>query len=213
MVVTFESDGHQYTIDGRPVPSVTQVLSTVGVIEYRGYDHGYGRERGTAVHHATALDDEGDLDEDALDDRVRPYLAAWRAFRAETGFQPSLIEEVMGCALGFCGTPDRIGVWDRHPGEVVLELKTGSTPWWVGLQLAGYEQCYQFASGILDPPCQLVSVTLKEHGGYSILTPDAPRSRSLWRASLAVAQLIYNNEGSYDVYRARYTDARADPRR
>ena len=79
--VTFEPEGHVYTWNGRRLPSITQILKAEGFIDTSHYDE-WSRDKGSMVHLACHYDLAGELDEDTLDDEIRPYLAAFRKFMA-----------------------------------------------------------------------------------------------------------------------------------
>jgi|SRR5690606_9702692 len=110
----FDEAAHRYTLDGRPVPGVTTVLKLVSGADYAGVDPDVlarAAARGTAVHRMVELDGQGILDEDSLDDELRPYLAQWRQFMAQSGFV-SLLQEgkVASRRYGYAGTLDLFGV-------------------------------------------------------------------------------------------------------
>jgi hypothetical protein len=104
--IGFTEEGHRYA-DG--LESVTGILRDEGFIDTRFYDD-FSRERGRIVHKARHLDDSGELDMDTVDVVIRPYLAAWRLFKRESGF---IVEQsevpMMSKALRYAGTPDVIG--------------------------------------------------------------------------------------------------------
>ena len=135
----FEAKSHVYRINGQPIPSVTQVLEDVGIIDY-SYIPGNTREmaldRGRDVHLATAFDDEGDLDEAGFP--FMPYVQAWRNFRAATGFEPDAIEQRgFNRDHNFAGTIDRLG--RMGDGTVaIIDLKCGQAQKWVALQIGAY---------------------------------------------------------------------------
>ena len=107
--VDFQEEGHLYTHEGRPLPSVTQILKAEGFIDARFFDD-WSRDRGSMVHLATAYDDAGDLDEDSLDPALIPYVEAWRKFRRESGFVTEASEVAMRSRLyNFAGTIDTVG--------------------------------------------------------------------------------------------------------
>ena len=69
MSLRFDPDSHLYRVDGIIVPSVTQVLEDVGIVDYSrlpGSTREMALRRGSAVHAACHYDDEGDLDETQL---------------------------------------------------------------------------------------------------------------------------------------------------
>ena len=140
---TFDETRHLYTLDGRPLLSVTQILERSGIVDYSFLPpatRNMALARGSAVHLATALDDEGDLDEAALDPILLPYLEGWRKFRRDTGFSPDQIEH-----RGFhpqhkyAGTKDRRGTFPGKSSRFDLDIKCGQAQPWVWLQLAAYQ--------------------------------------------------------------------------
>ena len=92
MNCTFDSIKHLYCVDGRPVPSCTQVLSAVGILPSFSMVDKVLLERkrqiGVALHAALHYLQQGDLDESTVDERVKPRLDAYRLFVADTGFNP-----------------------------------------------------------------------------------------------------------------------------
>lgn len=143
----FDEEAHVYRVDGRIVPSVTEILSGVGLAENfmaggREIDPDVlanAAERGTMVHLAIELECLGELDEDTVDDEIWPYLEAWRQFVDDTGFLPVANEfRFYEPANDYCGTADMIG----YLGDqlTVLDLKTGSIGLkpWHKYQLAAY---------------------------------------------------------------------------
>jgi hypothetical protein len=144
----FDAATHTYRAGGVIVPSVTQILEAVGVVDYSYLPpatRNMALARGSAVHLACQFDDEGDLDEGALDPALLPYVLAWRAYRAEVGFVPQEIERrVHSSRYGYAGTLDRTGTNGR--GDLCLiDLKTSRAEGWVKLQTAAY-------TGALDEP-------------------------------------------------------------
>lgn len=135
----FNEDGHVYTIDGQQIPSVTQIMRPLTQHAYASIPEEALRqaaERGTAVHACTEFDDAGELDEASVDDGWRPYLEAYRKWRADVKPQIDAAELRLGCKK-FCGTIDRLCTINNEPW--VIDLKTTSEihPH-TGVQLAAY---------------------------------------------------------------------------
>lgn len=132
---------HRYLADGKPVPGTTSIIEDVLGPAVDESDPRIIRagQRGTAVHVACQLDDEGALDEETVHPVVLPYLEAWRAYRRDTGWATDAAEvSLLNTAYWYAGTIDRIG---RERGNVstVLDIKTSATPsprW--RLQVAAY---------------------------------------------------------------------------
>jgi hypothetical protein len=106
---TFDGARHLYLVQGRPVPSVTQVLHAAGL----GADYSMvppqvlerKRTIGHFVHKATQYLDDGSLDLASVDPELEPYLAAYQRFLGESGFRPQLIEHRVVGSIGgmLCG--------------------------------------------------------------------------------------------------------------
>ncbi len=139
--ILFEAEGHTYSLDGVRVPSVTQILADVTMREYRMVRADVmarAAQLGSAVHSVIELDIRKDLDEDALDPALLPYLAQWRQFVARSGFVPLLSEAIVHSRkFGFAGKLDLFGV--LHGRHAVIDAKRcASVPRSAGPQTAGY---------------------------------------------------------------------------
>lgn len=142
MTLTFDDRTHEYRWDGRVVPSVTQVLKGSGFIDDQWFTED-ARMRGSAVHLAIELLEEGALDWSTVDERILPHLAAYEAFRREMNFRPILVEEKGYHPIyGYAGRPDCPGVLNGK--LAVVDLKTGARQNWMGLQLAAYAELLEY---------------------------------------------------------------------
>src|SRR2546427_11639137 len=108
---TFDPERHLYLVQGRPVPSVTQVLHAAGLAaDYsRVPPDVLERKRiiGQYVHKATQYLDEGCLDLETVDPELQPYLAAYQRFLEESGFRPQLIEHRLVSRVRACSAEAR----------------------------------------------------------------------------------------------------------
>lgn len=137
MELRFVPEEHRYFLGDKELPSVSRILKAVFPKEFERVIDPWYAERGTAVHEATRLHDQGVLDETTVDQEVMPYLSAYRKFLSETGFKPIHIESSLSSEIhGFAGTPDRVG--DLNGRRVLIDLKSGGPQWWHKYQLAGY---------------------------------------------------------------------------
>jgi hypothetical protein len=138
--LTFDPATHTYTLDGRVVPSVTQVLRALPN-EYAMVDPDVlerAAEIGRAVHWIIEHEILGDLDEELVDFHLLPYLDQWRAFRRTSGFEPLLSEgQVWSRRYRYAGTLDLFG---RLNGRKALidAKRTAAVPRSAGPQTAGY---------------------------------------------------------------------------
>lgn len=141
MALHFDEKSHTYTLDGRVVPSVTQIIAPL----YEGAFDLINAERlerkrnlGRALHYATELDDVGNLDESTLSEALRPYLSAWRTFRDDHKVQVIAAEQPLAhSAFFFAGTIDRMLLIDGSIWKIDLKT-TAELHRAVGVQLAGY---------------------------------------------------------------------------
>ena len=161
--LVFDPERHAYILDGRVIPSVTQILTAEGIINGQWYTED-GRRRGGHVHLALRYLDEGRLDEDSVTDEVRPYLEAWGRFLSETGFICLQIEQPFADRnLGFAGTPDRVGWMDGDKTLSIIDIKTGAPEPWHALQTAAY------AVGLGKRTARRWSVYLRPNGAYRLV--------------------------------------------
>jgi len=111
--VTLEPEGHIYTWNGIHPDSITQILAAEGFINTDWYDE-WSRDKGSMVHLACHYDITNELDEDSLDDEIRPYLAAFRKFMADSGLKVER-SEVPGVNTThiYAGTPDIVGCFPK----------------------------------------------------------------------------------------------------
>lgn len=172
--LTFRADDHTYWL-GEPDVGVklygaNELLKSVGLIDTSHFTPG-SAERGTLAHRATELydDPEWTLDEDNLDEALRPYLTAYKKFSDVcqpewTGVEQKLCDK----SLRIAGTVDRVGT--MRPGgtgrkqRVVVDLKTGSFAPWHSIQLACYQHLatVQLVLGGAVPPSKVASKPLVE---------------------------------------------------
>lgn len=176
-MITMTSD-HRYVDDitGREYPSVTQTIRDAGLMGYLSSDEWY-LDRGTAVHEATALFDEGVLDESELDPRLIGYVDAWKKFRTDSAFKPTEIEKiVLSERYGYAGTIDRDGI----------DIKTGAPCPWHELQAAAY--WYALCPKLLG--CWMC-VYLHDDGTYLVKTIKAKELHNL--IAIFASALAINN--------------------
>lgn len=153
--LAFEPVAHEYFLpDRRRVPSVTEILRSVGVsvdfnvIARISADLGEAielkRDLGHALHADAHAFDDDDLLWETVDPQVEPYLRAWATFRENSGLMPVTRERMVYHGdLGYCGTFD--GIFRRANGALVLvDIKTGN-PADSGCQYqtAGYQLAHE----------------------------------------------------------------------
>ena len=185
MSLSFEEATHTYRLGGRIVPSVTQILRPLESFE--GIPVAIldaARDFGVNCHLACHLDNIGQLDEDSLDPALAPYLAAWRAFKTETGFAVTGSEARLFNKLhGYAGTADAIGaLYDRL---TVIDIKSGIVPSTVGCQLAAYQGAAE-SMGLKIR--RRLCVQLAGDGRYKLLEQKDPAD---WNLFLSAKNLFH----------------------
>lgn len=163
----FELDeqSHIYKLDGRIIPSVTQILKAEGFID-GDFHNTVATDRGTKVHQAIQYFTEGDLDESSVDEEIAGYLEAWKSFLAAKVFTPEWAERRFWSHNGYAGTLDQFGTFAG--GAALIDIKTG--PWqpWHDLQLAAY------ATLLPAPPVHTRILQLSRDGKFKLHPPKTP---------------------------------------
>jgi hypothetical protein len=138
--LSFNAEKHEYSFDGRPVPNVTTILDPVIDLSMVHPDVlARACEFGNHVHTACELFDLGELDVDALDPALVPYLNGWKKFLMYCNPVFSHIEEKVFSKLHFyAGTLDRAGV--LYGKKAIIDIKTGLKYPSTGPQTAAYQQ-------------------------------------------------------------------------
>ena len=83
--LTFDEEKHLFTANGEVIPSVTTVLKRMGMTPdwSKISDIEWYAQRGTYIHKATELWENGTLDEDSLDPAISGYVDAYKACRRD----------------------------------------------------------------------------------------------------------------------------------
>lgn len=149
-MIEFKESTHQYFVDGKEYPSVTTILHSLNDFSFVNKELLDRAARfGSAVHRATELYDQNELDIDSMDDALMPYLEAWDMFLHQ--YKPELlsVEHRVASMYGYAGTLDRYA--EIKGKRVILDIKSGSVvPKYTGLQLSAYEQAVTEGGGKVD---------------------------------------------------------------
>lgn len=139
----FDASEHRYFVGDRELPSVTRILHDARLADFSApWFTESVKDRGTMVHAAIALDNEGALDYEALDPALVGYVDGWRRYVEESGaivldFERPVCDPV----TGYAGTLDAI-VKERAQlrRPTLIDIKPALYPS-VGLQTAAYARC------------------------------------------------------------------------
>lgn len=128
MRIEFDEERHIYTVDGRQVPSVTDICNPITSEHYGAINAAVlemASRRGTAVHEATQLIDLGVMPDD--DPEVDAYVNAYLDFLLDYKPKWEYIEYIgYNEDMNYCGTIDRAGQVGNE--FWVLDLKTTASP-------------------------------------------------------------------------------------
>ena len=134
-------EGHQYFAEknGRrwALPGVSFLLEQK--FGKNAFFRPHHAHRGSMVHRACSLDDQGVLDEKTVAPELRGYLDAWRLFKQEKAVQVLDLEFIcFDTTLGYAGTADRLIAWSRSNRPCVVDIKSGGKAETHWLQLGAY---------------------------------------------------------------------------
>lgn len=128
--LTFDAPTHRYTLDGAIVPSVTGILKASGLIDFSRIPEAIlaaAQYRGTIVHQACDLTNQGDLDLDQFREDFPDYVGyveAWQRFIAENAYVPLLNEgRIASRRHQIAGTFDTFGLMHGH--GALIDYATG----------------------------------------------------------------------------------------
>lgn len=159
--LAFDEAAHRYTVQGRTVPSVTQILDPLcdfSMVDRQALER--ARQLGTAVHRMIELEVAGTLDESTVRGPLVGFLQQWREFVKVTGFRMLHCElRLYSSRYGYAGTMDLHGMLDD---ETLIDTKSGATPKTAGLQTAAYHQL-GVENSIFPPTTRRRVLDLKEN--------------------------------------------------
>lgn len=184
MKLEFDAASHTYHVNGRRVPSVTEVLSPLEDFSRVPRDVlEAAREFGSHVHEACDLYNRGELDWLSLDPSLAPYVEGWRQFLEETGAVVIASEfRVAHDQLGYAGSPDVLV--QMHDKLWIPDIKsTAIVPSTVGYQTAAYAKAYHRMTGQEPKRC---CVLLTGDGRYKLHTRKEPSDWEMFVSALNV---------------------------
>lgn len=183
MRIKFDRETHSYTLNGKVLPSVTQILKGVGCIDTRWYTE-EGRARGSAVDTLTELADSGKLDWGKLRTEYPTlvgYAESWVKFCKECEFQVDLSQHRVVHPDGwYAGTLDRLGLLGAAGlTRFLLDIKTGDPAFWHPLQTVAYTLC---GPDMVRRGC----VYLRPDSTYKLVEHTDPADAPAWQHCLGL---------------------------
>lgn len=169
MKIEFDEERHIYTVDGKVVPSVTDICNPITSEHYGAINAAVlemASRRGTAVHEATQLIDLGVMPDD--DPEVDAYVNAYLDFLLDYKPKWEYIEYIgYNADMGYCGTIDRAGQVGNE--FWVLDLKTTASPTKENyIATCCQTEAYALMIG-KDCACKRKILYLKKDGSYRLV--------------------------------------------
>jgi len=168
-LLIFDPASHSYTLDGARVPSVTGVIGAavqngVPIMDKRFFT-AEARDRGTYVHECVeTINRHGAIDWASVDERFRPYVEAYVAWKSVSGFSPMATEtRIASRHYRYAGTIDALG----FIGDIatLVDVKSGAHMPYHAYQLGGYSLALAEAGYKID---QAFVVQLKRDGKFAV---------------------------------------------
>ena len=184
-VLEFDEEAHIYKLDGREIPSVTTILTDVGLYPSFEFVKPWYAERGTMTHRACHLLDMGTLLESSVDERIKGFVDSYRTFKDLYKFQLFESElRVFSREYWYAGTLDKTGLMliKGKMEDVLLDLKCGGPEFGYQFQTAGYAitQKNRYTT-------RRISVHLDEGGGIpKLVFHDNPSDFNIFLAAVSV---------------------------
>ena len=178
----FDEEAHRYTVNGKIIPSVTQIISAVGLYEY---DHvpaetlAVAAERGRIVHTYIEWYEQGVLDENSIDPELGGYFEAYLRLKSSGKLPetPSLIEwRGFSEKYGYAGTLDQM-----YFDDWINDHKTCEPSPVHGLQVSAYWILRH--PNIAEKPRKLTCDYLTKEGDFELV--EYPFEPLPWLSVLA----------------------------
>lgn len=152
--LVFDEKEHKYYFQGNLVPSVTQILSDVGLWpDYSQVDPFYA-DRGSKVHKAVELWEMHRLNMKTLDSRIEPYLNSYILWKEFVDYRPKELEKQRyNPTFNYAGTEDSNGEAGGNENfkfcsDLLVDLKCGPFNIFFGFQMAAYALMHDNPYGI-----------------------------------------------------------------
>lgn len=202
--LVFLEDSHTYLLDGRPLPSVTEILQAVGLVDFSHVPletRERSKARGTRVHKAALYLIEGSLDESSVDEFDRGFVDSLAALLTDPNADLEVIQEEaerprMHQVYRFAGTPDAPGFWRGQPAVAdwcVGPLQESGKPWQLSFyaEMLRHAPCQAWFGFRQTDPIARIGVRLRKDGKFPLF--EHYTDPSDWRVCLA-ALTIFNTQ-------------------
>jgi hypothetical protein len=182
----FVSDPHEYHMKGQRLWSPSGTFLQIRYVDDRYYTE-ESRYRGQYVHRATHLIDEQDIVWNDIAPEYLAYIEAYCEFKEVWRFKPRMREiPIYHPDYSYGVTPDGEGII-LDGDAAIVELKTGTMPWWTAIQTAAQEM----AVAAWDNPKNFrrrFGVELKKNGKFRVKEFDDDHDYAVWEGNLITVQ-------------------------
>lgn len=203
-MLTYNDETHEYTLDGKRIPSVTEIVSVITAGKYADTNAAMmeqAKRRGTAVHELCEMIDCGvDPEELEIEPEMVGYVNAYLAFLRDWRPRWDHIEKPVYTGE-YAGRADRIGTVF---GKIaVVDIKTTSSMDRLSklallFQLHAYAKAAAVTPGVGKLPGELLGVQLKKDGSYTVHDAQKIADRYLpgasvdflWSSMLNITKMI-----------------------
>lgn len=201
--ISFDEENHIYTVDGKTVPSVTEILRPLSVDTMELANpilREQAASRGSRVHEATIVYDYEGLDEEVIDNDICLYIKAYADFVRDYRIKYYVLTETPISNGEYAGTLDRLAFIDGR--FTVIDFKTGTTvdPRKEAAQLYAYARLladnefngidsYQRFNGFI--------VRLKKDGTYAVQERDLDVGKAFFDKCYELFNMIKEDKGKH----------------
>jgi hypothetical protein len=190
-VLEFNETTHTYTIGGRKLPSVTEIIKPLyGMFDFVDQELlDYKAEVGTAVHKAIELHIKNQLDIESVQSPVFEYFNQYLKWQAQSDWHSDLSEVRISSLLGYAGTLDIVARNIKTSQTAIIDIKctAGLNKQAVDLQTAAYAQGYSEQSKIPASTMRRFSLRLTPEK-YVFTEHNNPADFSVFLAFLKIKQ-------------------------
>jgi len=168
---TFDATKHEYTIEGRVVPGVTEILGDTGLRELF-FDYEWYAEKGSKIHLACHYHNKGTLAWETVDPLIYGYVEAYLKFKRECNVEVLESEYVCFNYILLYGTTiDTISELDfmSQRGWAIVEIKSGAPQPSDALQTAGQILALRGSLTGWSKVNRRFVLYLKENGTYKLV--------------------------------------------
>jgi len=141
-VLVYNEETHTYTLNGVELPSVTQIITSIGLVDYSMANKDlleYKADIGRKVHRTIELYDNNELDDSELHPLLKNYLEQWKKFKKDFGLH--IIEseiKMFHPIYKYAGTIDVLGRIDDY--YVIIDIKSGGEIPAHSIQTSAYKE-------------------------------------------------------------------------